>query len=69
MNHQNSKEISDIKIIDINRHKDSRGYLYESYRKKSFLKKLIFAKIILLNLIMLVFVDFIISQNPTPSQN
>ena len=29
MNHQNSKEISDIKIIDINRHKDSRGYSRE----------------------------------------
>jgi dTDP-4-dehydrorhamnose 3,5-epimerase len=44
MNHQKSKEISDIKIIDINRHKYSRGHLYESFRKKSFLKKIDFCQ-------------------------
>ena len=35
MNHQTLKKFLDIKIIDINCHKDSRGYLYESYRKKA----------------------------------
>ena len=44
MDYQKSEKINAIEVIDLDIHKDKRGYLFESFKKKIYLKILILSR-------------------------